>query len=97
MSAGYSDWIITIPRLVEKDLFPSFSDGCNVRESVALFNDLFMQAVGADFPGAWVDQASRFDIQSPDDATDSDLLLVRAGLIETMRRVIMGDDWRIPS
>ena len=97
MTTDYSDWIITIPHLGEKDLFPSFSDGCDVRASVAKLNELYLRAVESDFPGAWVESGPSLDIQYPDDATDSDVLLVRAGLFETMRRVILSDDWRIPS
>ena len=97
MRTDYSDWVITIPLLGEKDLFPSFSDGCNASESVAKFNSMFLLEVEKNFPEAWVDQGRRFDVIPPGDATDAEESAVREELIETGKRVRDGSEWMVPS
>lgn len=95
MVSDYSDWIISIPLLGEKDLFPSFSDGCDVAASVVNANALFIKESTKVFPGAWFDLASRPDIQSPNGFADELPALVK--LRQTMELVIRDLDWRVPS
>ena len=95
MRTDYSGWIITIPHMGEKDLFPSFSDGCDVRASVAKFNQLYLRAIESDFPGAWVESGLGLDIQYPDDVPQLAVLLVAAGL-NTMRvRLKYDGEWYV--
>jgi hypothetical protein len=69
MLSDYSDWIIAIPLANAKELFPTFTDGCDVGASAARFNATLLQLIEHQYPGAWVNQENRtgFEVNSPDD------------------------------
>jgi hypothetical protein len=59
MLSDYSDWIIDLPISNADDLFPSYSDGCDVKASVALFNSILLQRVEETYPVAIVNQVKQ--------------------------------------
>lgn len=90
----HSDWIITIPLADAKKLFPTFTDGVNVKESVAQFNSMLLDRVQATYPGSWVNQERRegFDVSLP---TVFDPGFVKMFLQNISRDVYDSGDWYV--
>lgn len=75
ITTDYDGWIITLPLATERQLFPSFSDGADVRASVARFNAKFRESVEKQLNGAWINQETRHtcEICSPNDWIEKEI------------------------
>lgn len=89
MPTDYSDWIIDLPLSNADDLFPNYSDGCDVPASVALFNSMLLEAVETKYPKACVNQTNRhkYEVYGPEnlgDVTEEDIIAELIYLGETL-------------